>query len=312
MWSMEIQWWEIVVRVALIYGALLVMLRISGKRVMSELDPADLLALLLLSETVSPALTGQDTSVSASLIAAAMLVAACMLTAFLTFRSRIFDRLLEGRPSELIVDGKVNEGTVRRELITKWQLEEGLRHAGVRSTDQVELAMVEPGGEITVIERSPREMQPSLAEMVQQRFQASGASLAIMESCTGGLLASDLVAVPGAGYLLGGVVAYDVAAKVAFGVPASVLEEFGAVSEEVAIAMAAAAARSVGANYGVATTGVAGPDTHDGERPGTVCIAVARPEGAAIARATFSFRGDREDVRRQATDAAMGMLLGIA
>lgn len=123
-----------------------------------------------------------------------------------------------------------------------------------------------------------------------------GRTVACAESCTGGNIAHLITSVPGASaYFLGGVVSYanDVKIKV-LGVNKNDLEKFGAVSEPVALQMAQGVRRLTGADYAVATTGVAGPDGGTPEKPvGTVWIAVAGPEGASAKKFLFSHTRER-------------------
>ncbi|OFV87680.1 MAG: competence/damage-inducible protein A [Acidobacteria bacterium RBG_16_68_9] len=118
----------------------------------------------------------------------------------------------------------------------------------------------------------------SMEEVVGRLLVQRGATVAVGESCTGGLIGHRLTNVPGSSaYLVGGVVAYSNAVKVAvLGVSAETLERHGAVSTEVAAEMAAGARRLTGATLGLATTGIAGPEGGTPEKPvGTVCIALA-------------------------------------
>jgi nicotinamide-nucleotide amidase len=140
-----------------------------------------------------------------------------------------------------------------------------------------------------------------------------GLSLAVAESCTGGMLAARLTERPGSSaYFRGGVVAYANEAKEsALGVPASVLAEHGAVSGEVALALADGARQRLAANVGAGITGVAGPDGGTAEKPvGTVWIAVRAGDGRAIVRQTL-FRGTREEIRERSVTLAMHMLRGL-
>ena len=143
---------EIVFRVCVLYGALVVMVRLAGKREVGQLAPLDLLAMLVLSETVSPALTGQDTSLSAALVAAATLLAATALLGRLAFRSRRAERWIEGAPVVLVEDGRIVEAAARRERVTQQELESALRRHGIDDLSVVRRAVVEPNGEISVLE----------------------------------------------------------------------------------------------------------------------------------------------------------------
>lgn len=144
---------EIVVRVLLVYGGLYVLVRISGKREIGQLGPMDFLAMLLLSETVSPALTVQDTSVLAAWTAAATLLGATFAVEWLTHRSRWAERWIEGRPLVLIEDGVVRPVLQRRLRISDQELASALREQGVDTPTDVKVATIEPNGRITVVRR---------------------------------------------------------------------------------------------------------------------------------------------------------------
>jgi uncharacterized membrane protein YcaP (DUF421 family) len=144
---------EIVVRVLIIYVVLTVLLRITGRREMSELRPMDLLTMLLVSETVSPALTGGDQSLLGGLVAAATLIGLSVLIAYATFKSRRVGKLLEGDAVVLIKNGHVDAKVKRRFRISDEELATALRQHGVASPGKVARAYVEPDGEITVLEK---------------------------------------------------------------------------------------------------------------------------------------------------------------
>ncbi len=132
-----------------------------------------------------------------------------------------------------------------------------------------------------------------------------GVTIATAESLTGGKVCEALVEVPGASHVVrGGVVAYVVDVKHdVLGVAQDLLDTLGPVSEPVALAMARGARRLMGADVAVATTGVAGPEPHGGEAPGTVVIAVAGPKGEAVT--TLHLSGNRDDIRRETTRLAL-------
>ncbi|MEO7196308.1 MAG: competence/damage-inducible protein A [Pseudonocardiaceae bacterium] len=137
-----------------------------------------------------------------------------------------------------------------------------------------------------------------------------GQRIGLAESCTGGLLAARLTERPGASdYVAGGVVAYSNAVKTELlGVPAALLERHGAVSPEVARAMADGARRRFGASVGVGITGVAGPGGGTVAKPvGYVCVCVTRNNGAALDRDPV-LPGDRAEIRDRSVTAAMHLL----
>ena len=128
---------------------------------------------------------------------------------------------------------------------------------------------------------------------------------------TGGLLTSALVDVPGASVVLrGGVVAYATDLKASLlGVDQRLLDTEGAVHPEVALAMAAGVRERLGATYGVATTGVAGPDPQDGYPPGTVYVAVSAHDRGGLSTAG-RLGGGRDDVRATAVLVGLELLAG--
>ena len=152
------------------------------------------------------------------------------------------------------------------------------------------------------------------AALVVAELTRRGATLAVAESLTGGLLAAELVNVPGASAVFrGAVVAYDTAIKSSvLGVDAALLAERGAVDADVASQMAdrvraVLAVDGRNAEYGLATTGVAGPDPQDGKPPGTVFIAVASAAGITVSRLRLD--GDRATIRAVTVQAALALLL---
>jgi nicotinamide-nucleotide amidase len=136
-------------------------------------------------------------------------------------------------------------------------------------------------------------------------------TVAVAESCTGGLMAGRLTDRPGSSaYVLGGVTAYSNEAKVMHvGVPAGLIERYGAVSPEVARALAAGAAARFGADLGIGITGIAGPDGGTAEKPvGTVCVCVAAADGTPLVERTVRLPGDRAAVRDRTTTLALHLL----
>ena len=149
-----------------------------------------------------------------------------------------------------------------------------------------------------------------LAERLQARCTALDLTVATGESCTGGLVAHALTEVPGSSaYVRGGIVAYANEVKTALlGVSAEVLEAHGAVSAQVAVAMAEGARERLRTDLGVGVTGVAGPDGGTAEKPvGLVYIAVAGL-GAPVVR-RYLWAGDRSANKRDSAIAAIELLL---
>jgi nicotinamide-nucleotide amidase len=153
------------------------------------------------------------------------------------------------------------------------------------------------------------ENDETLERAVVARLRELGQTVSTAESCTGGLVAQRITDVPGSSAVfLGGVVAYSNEAKTDLvGVPADLIARVGAVSREVAAALAEGARRRFGSTYGIGITGIAGPDGGTPEKPvGLVYIAVATPDGCDVEQANFI--GSRQVVRTRSAQTALNML----
>ena len=149
----------------------------------------------------------------------------------------------------------------------------------------------------------------TLEQVVGEALQRRGYTVATAESCTGGLLAGRLTEVPGSShYFNEGVITYSNEAKIArLGVPRELIEAHGAVSEEVALAMARGVRERAGATFGIGITGIAGPGGGTAEKPvGLVYIGLADDEGANAIRMVFP--GDRHFIRILAVNTALDTL----
>lgn len=143
-------------------------------------------------------------------------------------------------------------------------------------------------------------------------MKAGSHTLALAESCTGGMIAARITGVPGAsGFFHMGFVTYSNESKERFlGVPGEVIASRGAVSAEVAELMARGAREKAGVSLALAVTGIAGPEGGTEEKPvGTVYIALAWGDGVLTRR--FLFHGDREEIRGQTCEHALTLLLGF-
>lgn len=155
----------------------------------------------------------------------------------------------------------------------------------------------------------------ALAETLIDALRKKGLTLAFAESCTGGLAAAAVVAVPGASdVFFGGIVSYDNSVKEnLLGVPRSVLESAGAVSAPCALQMARGAREAVGADIAVSVTGIAGPGGGTPEKPvGTVYIAVSSSRGARARRLYLGKLGGRNEIRARSVFEMLALALGEA
>ncbi|HEY5460637.1 MAG TPA: nicotinamide-nucleotide amidohydrolase family protein [Deferrimonas sp.] len=153
----------------------------------------------------------------------------------------------------------------------------------------------------------------SAAKLLGAALSASGKTVAVAESCTGGLLGGAITSIPGSSlYFSGGVVAYGNSAKISLlAVPPDLIVARGAVSREVAFAMAEGVLSLFRADLAIAVTGVAGPGGGSRGKPvGTVWVAVVAPGGVRYAH-RFRFPGDREAVRRETVRASLGAAIDV-
>jgi nicotinamide-nucleotide amidase len=155
---------------------------------------------------------------------------------------------------------------------------------------------------------------PDFGDQVIRLLTERGLTIAVAESLTGGMLVAELIRTPGASAVVrGGIVAYDTRLKHALlGVDAALLAEHGAVHPEVAAQMASGVRERLAvdgrrADIGVATTGVAGPDSHDGHAPGSVMLGFAI--GDEVETETLRLSGSRADIRMDTVTAALEGLL---
>ncbi len=148
----------------------------------------------------------------------------------------------------------------------------------------------------------------TLASVVGDLLQSRNQTLGVMESLTGGLLSSTITDVKSSSkHFIGGIVPYSTDLKAQMGVPKEILEQYGAVSEQTAQAMAYAVRERLGTDFGIGITGVAGPDMQEGKPVGTVHIAVEGPIGVVTVKGSGR-SSSREDNKRLAVLSALNLL----
>jgi uncharacterized membrane protein YcaP (DUF421 family) len=150
---------EKLLRPAIVYLALVVLLRIFGKRELAQLNPFDLVVLLSLSNTVQNAIIGDDNSVSGGIIGAVSLLAVNWLVVRALFSSPRLTRMFEGRSSVLILNGQIDRKAVKRESLTPEELLDVIHKQGFDSVHKVQRCELEPNGTFYV-----EAVEPSLAD----------------------------------------------------------------------------------------------------------------------------------------------------
>jgi uncharacterized membrane protein YcaP (DUF421 family) len=155
MLNLGVAWWELIVRSAVVYGFLLVLLRLTGKRQVGQLAPFDLVLLLVLSNAVQNSMNGGDNSLVGGLISAFVLVTLNQLVGIATFRSKRLEAIIEGRPQLLVHNGRLFEDVMSRSRLTHHELNAAIRQSGCSSVCDVHAVILENNGAISVVPRSP-------------------------------------------------------------------------------------------------------------------------------------------------------------
>ena len=147
--DLSLPWWEFIVRGAIVFCVLLVMVRVSGRRTVGQFTPFDLLVVMLLSEAVSNSLTGGDSSLVGGLIVAATLVGLNMSAAYLSSHSRKMSDLLDGSPVLLGRDGKLFDPVLKQCRLSATEVQEALHEADCK-LEEMGYAFLEADGTITI------------------------------------------------------------------------------------------------------------------------------------------------------------------
>jgi uncharacterized membrane protein YcaP (DUF421 family) len=146
--------WEKVLRAAVVYLFLLIAFRLTGKRQVGQMTTFDLVVVLVISNVLQNAMIGADNSVAGGILGAAVILIVNFIIAEIAVRSRRAERILEPEPTVLIVNGKIIEKNLRKELISIADLHSALRKDGIISSEDVKLAVLEPNGSISIVKKA--------------------------------------------------------------------------------------------------------------------------------------------------------------
>jgi len=152
MFTMQLPWWEFILRAGVVYLVLLAMVRLTGKRTVGQFTPFDLVVVMLLSEAVSGSINGQDNSLPGGMIAAATLLALDVGIAVASSRSRKFDAMVQGCPVLIARDGRIYQDVLKRERVPESDLHKALRAADCEIED-LRMAILESDGNISIIKQ---------------------------------------------------------------------------------------------------------------------------------------------------------------
>ena len=152
MWQMTVPWWESVARAAIVYAFLLLLIRLSGRRTVGQFTPFDLLVVMLLSESVSNALSGGDESIAAGLIGATTLVSLNFLVAAASARITAVQTALQGEPVLIGKDGRIFGETLKKLHVPEADVQQALREADC-DIQRMQCAFLEADGRISILQK---------------------------------------------------------------------------------------------------------------------------------------------------------------
>lgn len=153
MFDLAVPWWELVLRSAVVYAALLALLRLTGKRQVGQLAPNDLVLLLILSNAVQNSMNAGDNSLVGGLISAITLVALNYGVSRLVVSSRGIEKLVDGQPQVLVRHGQIYQRALADAGITHTELLGALRQNGCSGPEQAALVILETNGSLSVLPR---------------------------------------------------------------------------------------------------------------------------------------------------------------
>ncbi len=142
---------NLVVRAAVVYFAILILLRISGKRQIGQMGATEFVSVLLISNAVQNSMNGGDNSLIGGLLLALVLIALSITISYLTFKSKFFQNLFEGTPRLLIHDGKFVEQALRKEFLSKSEVNVLIRKQGVSHVSEVKVGVLEADGTLSLL-----------------------------------------------------------------------------------------------------------------------------------------------------------------
>lgn len=150
LWGLSFPYWKFALRAGVVYFAILILLRIGGKRQVGQMGVGEFIAILLISNAVQNSMNGGDNSITGGLILAAVIIVLSYLVSYATFKSKKIENLVQGRPTLLVHDGKILEHNLDKELLSNRELRALLRRQGVHDLRDIHAAILESDGFISV------------------------------------------------------------------------------------------------------------------------------------------------------------------
>jgi uncharacterized membrane protein YcaP (DUF421 family) len=156
-------WWHLVIRAVVVYIAVLFLLRLTGKRQIGQMGMAQFVALLLISNAVQNSMNGGDNSITGGLILAGTLMVLSYFFAIITYNSKDWENFVQGRPTLLIHHGLLLKDNLRRELLSIRELRVLLRKQGIHNLNEIEEAVLESDGFISVVKKTEVQEKEQMA-----------------------------------------------------------------------------------------------------------------------------------------------------
>ena len=164
----EVSIFEKILRPLIVYAGLVFLFRFFGKRELAQLNPIDLVVLLLVSNTVQNAIIGNETSLTGGIIGVIALLGINNLVARIKFKSAAFETFVEGAPRTLIENGKINQKVIEREMLTKEDLDVIAHDEGFENADEIEKCVLDPNGSFLVEGKSTTKDEKFKKDVLQK------------------------------------------------------------------------------------------------------------------------------------------------
>lgn len=154
MWHVAFPIWQFVFRAAIVYFAVLFLLRLGGKRQIGQMGAGEFVAILLISNAVQNSMNGGDNSITGGIILAAVIIMSSVFVEWLTYRSRRWETIIQGRPTLLIHRGEILQHNLEKERLNVRELKAILRRQGIHDINEVAEAILESDGYVSVTKQS--------------------------------------------------------------------------------------------------------------------------------------------------------------
>lgn len=154
LWHLSFPLWMFLVRAVVVYVAIIILLRLGGKRQIGQMGAGEFVAILLISNAVQNSMNGGDNSITGGLILASVIIVLSLITAYATYKSRKIEFMIQGTPTLLIHNGKIIEKHLEKEMLSVRELRALLRRQGIDNLGEVHVAILESDGFISVVKTS--------------------------------------------------------------------------------------------------------------------------------------------------------------